>query len=46
VRFEGDWIGSHHFSDGDKWRFQTVPKDIRRTFGSGEARVGKVGRGF
>jgi len=46
VRFEGDWVGSHHFSDGDKWRFQTVPKNIRRTFGSGEARVGKVGRGF
>lgn len=46
VRFEGDWVGSHYFSAGDKWRFQTVPKDIRRTTGSTEARVGKFGRGF
>lgn len=46
VRFEGDSVGSHHFSVGDKWRFQTVPKDIRRTYGSVEARVGNCGRGF
>jgi len=46
VRFEGDAVGSHHFSEGDKWRFQTVPEDIRRTYGSTEARIGRSGRGF
>lgn len=46
VRFEGDAIGSHHFTDGDKWRFQTVPEDIRRSYGSTEARIGRAGRGF
>ena len=45
-RFGPDDVGSHHFSVGDQWKFQTVPQEIRRTFGSTEARIGKTGRGF
>ena len=45
-RFGPDDTGSNVFTVGDQWKFQTVPKEIRRTFGSGEAKIGKVGRGF
>lgn len=45
-RFAPDDTGSHFFSVGDTWKFQTVPLEIRRTFGSSEARIGKARRGF
>lgn len=38
--------GTHFFSLGDKWTFQTVPQEIRRTFGSTEAIVQNGGRGW
>ena len=46
VRFEADVLGSNVFSVVDKWRFQTVPIDIRRAFSKDEAKYGKIRRGF
>lgn len=45
-RFGPDDSGSHVFSVSDRWKFQTVPVEIRRTFGSSEARIGRSARGF
>lgn len=45
-RFGPDDTGSNFFQVSDRWKFQTVPKDIRRTYGSTEARIGRTGRGF
>jgi hypothetical protein len=45
-RFAPDDAGSHVFGTADRWKFQTVPTEIKRTFGSSEARIGKAGRGF
>lgn len=46
VRFGPDDLGSNVFSVGDRWKFQTVPKDIRRTYGDQEAVVARALRGF
>ncbi len=45
-RFGPDDSGAHFFSVGDQWKFQTVPREIRRTVGSTEVRIGRSRRGF
>jgi hypothetical protein len=46
VRWGPDKTGTHHFSLNDKWTFQTVPQDIRRTYSNTEAKVNHTGRGW
>jgi len=46
IRFEADDSGSHEFSVPDRWKFQTVPVNIRRTFSDTEAKFGEIRRGF
>jgi len=46
VRFSPDDAGSHYFTDGDKWRFFTIPKHMRRVYGEDEMKIHHGGRRF
>jgi len=46
VRFEPNPTGTHHFTVNDKWKWDCVPKSIRKVFGKDDAHVTRSGRGF